>query len=110
VDGVADDIGGAFLALGSFGHGGSMAQMASLENELEKLLERLCVEWGFCLHGDEYEKIVSAPQLEEREFARMVLQAEGFTPPEFSQWYKPIMRRFRGHFGRPSVKVEDFRL
>jgi hypothetical protein len=54
--------------------------------------------------------ILDRRSIAETEFASAVLGAEGLTPPEYSQWYKPLKRRFREHFGRASVKAEDFKL
>jgi len=44
------------------------------------------------------------------EFANAVLTAEGLTPPEYSQWYKSLKKRFQQYFGRSSVKAVDSKL
>jgi hypothetical protein len=79
-----------------------------LEDELDRLLGAVCVEWGFCISAEKAEPIVHCPSISDAEFASAVLTAEGLTPPEYSQWYKPLKRRFQQHFGRPAVKAEDF--
>jgi len=84
--------------------------MTSLEIELDKLLDDLCVEWGFCLPAAKSYPITSRQSISDAEFAGAVLTAEGLTPPEYSQWYKPLKRRFQQHFGRVSVAASDFKL
>jgi hypothetical protein len=84
--------------------------MTPLENELDKLLGYVCKEWGFCLSSAKAGPIVYRSSITDDEFASAVLTAEGLTPPEYSEWYKPLKRRFQQHFGRASVAVSDFKL
>lgn len=84
--------------------------MTPLENELDKLLGYVCKESGFCLTHENSKAILSRNSLTDFEFATAILTAEGITPPEYSQWYKPLQKRFQRHFGKRSVSVSDFKL
>ncbi len=72
----------------------------SLKSELEKLLGQICVEWGFCLQGNEYEEITESNKIDATSFALAVLRAEGFEPPENEiEWLRRLKNRFINHFG-----------
>lgn len=47
------------------------------EDQVEALLRRLCVDLGFCLPPDAYERIVDHPPETSDAFARAVFEAEG---------------------------------
>ncbi|HXL98495.1 MAG TPA: hypothetical protein VN932_01090 [Rhizomicrobium sp.] len=87
-----------------------MARMKPLEKELDRLLAFACTEYGFCFSAAAAGPIVKLQSITETEFASAVSTAEGLTPPEYSQWHKPLARLFRKHFGRAAVRAEDFKL
>lgn len=49
-------------------------------SELRKLLDRLCVELGFCFSPDRVEGLVNDPPREGRAFTDEVFRAEGLDP------------------------------
>ncbi|MDO9609552.1 MAG: hypothetical protein Q7J26_13600 [Brevundimonas sp.] len=44
---------------------------------VETLLRELCVELGFCLHGEVYDALVDRPPASPEAFARLVFSGEG---------------------------------
>jgi hypothetical protein len=73
---------------------------SSLEKRLSDLLTALCVEWGFCIPPDDFDRIASSQHLTADEFATEVLKAEGFDHPEYElRWHRKIKRRFIDRFG-----------
>jgi hypothetical protein len=44
---------------------------------VEALLRELCVELGFCLHGEAYDVLVDSPPSSPEAFARSVFDGEG---------------------------------
>lgn len=47
------------------------------EAQVEALLRQLCVDLGFCLHGDAVDQLIDHPPATADEFARSVFAAEG---------------------------------
>ncbi|MFC5372314.1 hypothetical protein ACFPIF_07125 [Brevundimonas faecalis] len=47
------------------------------EAQVEALLRQLCVDLGFCLHGDAADRLIDHPPATVDEFARAVFMAEG---------------------------------
>jgi len=81
-----------------------MPQMTPLENELERLLDMICREWGFCIHREQRVAITKRLGLSAREFAIEVLQAEGFPRPEYEVfWMRRLSQRFKQHFGAAEI-------
>ena len=52
--------------------------------ELETLLESLCVRLGFCLAGEEYDRLVDNPPTDPVEYAEAVMAADGCDPHTLS--------------------------
>ena len=77
---------------------------ASLERDLASLLEKLCVEWGFCLPATDARRIAGMKSVTSKEFAHEVLRAEGMDPEHEVQWVRRIVERFVGHFGSSEVE------
>jgi hypothetical protein len=46
--------------------------------EVHDVLSKLCSKYGFCLPGDEIEKLAANPPTEIEEFTKAVLIAEGY--------------------------------
>jgi len=82
--------------------------MTPLENELSNLIGRACSEFGICLSSAASKPIETRRSITDAEFACAVLTAERLTPPEHSEFYKPLKHLFREHFGRASMKIEDY--
>jgi len=80
-----------------------------LRAELETLLGRVCVEWGFCLPSNEYAEIAQSSEMDATTFALSILRAEGFEPPEHEvEWQRRLRNLFIEHFGVSAVKSSDF--
>ena len=80
----------------------------SLELELERLLDMICREWGFCLIGDKRLAITTRSRLDAYEFATAVLNLEGFPHPEYEvRWMRQLAQRFKEHFGKAAVSAEE---
>jgi hypothetical protein len=47
------------------------------EAQIEVLLQQLCVDLGFCLHGDVADQLIDHPPATADQFARAVFTAEG---------------------------------
>jgi len=47
------------------------------EAQAEALLRQLCVDLGFCLHGDAADRLIDSPPASAADFARAVFAAEG---------------------------------
>ncbi len=67
-----------------------------------KLLDWLCVEWGFCLSPADVHRIATVECLKANDFAREVLLAEGMDPDYEVQWCQKIKRRFIDELGGSS--------
>lgn len=81
----------------------------SLRTELETLLGRVCVDWGFCLPSKASDEIAQSREMDATTFALSVLRAEGFEPPEIEvEWQRRLRNRFIEHFGVSAVKSSDF--
>lgn len=56
------------------------------------LLEKICVEWGFCLGPDDAQRIVDMPEIDAEAFATAVLAAEGMR--EHQDWKVRLLQAF----------------
>lgn len=84
--------------------------MTSLENDLERLLDMICHEWGFCLSRDKRQAITTRTWLDAREFATAVLRSEGFLQPDYEVvWMRRLSQRFKQHFGKAAVSAGESR-
>lgn len=84
------------------------ARAGSLERDLADLLGALCTEWGFCLPPADNARIAAARRLSADEFARQVLEAEGFDPEREHDWLRKLRTRFAERFG-DAVSERDYR-
>ena len=57
-----------------------MCLMHPSENEIENLLETLCVKLGFCLPESVSNRLVKFPPKTSERFAKSVIEAEGLNP------------------------------
>jgi hypothetical protein len=67
-------------------------------DKLEDLLERLCVEWGFCLPAEARRRISEMGAVSPETFALAVLRAEGMEPDVHPDWLGRIANRYRDRF------------
>jgi hypothetical protein len=75
--------------------------MRRLENDLEKFLNELCIDWGFCLPSDKRRRIADRKDWDAREFALEILRTEGFDHPEYEiEWVRRLSARFKKRFGK----------
>jgi hypothetical protein len=72
-----------------------------------RLLDNLCVGWGFCLPAEARERIINRVNWTASEFATEVLRAEGFIPEYEKQWMRKLVRVFEEHFGKSSISAAD---
>jgi hypothetical protein len=81
-----------------------------LRDELESLLGEVCVHGGYCSLSAEAERAITMHQkITADEFARAVLEAEGFDHPEYElALLRMLKRMFFDWFGRATVSVADF--
>ncbi len=70
-----------------------------MEEAIEKLLNELCVEWGFCIDQESVNKLKNSESLEAEEFAHAVLAAEGMNAELEIEWNRKIKRKFTERFG-----------
>jgi hypothetical protein len=70
-----------------------------MREDILRLLDWVCVEWGFCLSPADADRIAAVECLKAHDFAREVLLAEGMDPDCDAQWYRKIKRRFIDEFG-----------
>ena len=84
--------------------------MTPIENDLERLLDMICREWGFCLPRDKRRAITTRTRLDAREFATAVLRSEGFLQPDYEVvWMRRLSQRFKQHFGKAVVSAGESR-
>lgn len=72
---------------------------SSLNEDLRVLLNKLCIEWGFCISESALDEIVNSEELSSEEFAKSVLVAEGMDASPYGEWYGKIKSRFESIFG-----------
>jgi hypothetical protein len=65
-----------------------------MHQELNKLIDRLCTDWGFCIPAEEARKIVELENLEADEFACAILKAEGMNAEIEIEWRRKIRNMF----------------
>ena len=80
-----------------------------MEGELKYLLYDLCVEWGFCTPADKSDEICKRTEIAAKEFAFLVLEAEGMNPEYEKQWVNKIAQKFRERFGQEEILHSEFK-
>ena len=70
-----------------------------MDKALEKLLNDLCVEWGFCSDPEPGKSLKSAQILDADEFACAVLNAEGMDCELEVEWRRKIRNKYIERFG-----------
>lgn len=70
-----------------------------MEKAIEKLLNDLCTEWGFCINPEHAKNLKNSRRLESDEFACAVLKAEGMDSELEVEWRRKIRNRFIERFG-----------
>jgi len=69
--------------------------------ELETLLERLCVKLGFCLAGEQYDRLVDDPPNDPIAYAEAVMAADGCDPHALSSdVYAQVVAEVKRVFGK----------
>jgi hypothetical protein len=56
------------------------------EKSISALLDRLCVEFGFCLPPDDVQRLVAEPPVDPQQFLDEVIRREGLDPV-FYDWH-----------------------
>lgn len=77
-----------------------------MERELIYLLSDLCVKWGFCIPGRNFEQIAKKDYYHADDFAMDVVEAEGMDKD--SEWVNRIAQRFRERFGTDEINSSTF--
>jgi hypothetical protein len=77
-----------------------------LLDDLDRLLEELCVQWGFCNQLTAADLVSACVPLSGDDFANAVLEAEKMNPEYEPQWVRRIRERFAARFG-PSISPAD---
>jgi hypothetical protein len=81
--------------------------MSKTGNELDRLLDVICREWGFCLAPEKRQLIATERDMTDHDFALKVLEAEGFPAPEHqTEWLARLSAKFRDHLGRSTLAVK----
>jgi len=71
----------------------------SIEKEIRKFLDEICVELGFCLPPQQIEDLASIDVYEVDEFIRAVFIAEGIDPSMNLHLFRQLKKRFTDRFG-----------
>lgn len=79
-----------------------------MERELIYLLADLCLNWGFCIPPDDFEKISKMEYYHADDFAMDVVEAEGMDASPKTKWVKRIAVRFRERFGKDEIETSTF--
>ena len=70
-----------------------------MTQDLEILLDRLCVDLGFCLPPKEKKRILGIGRFDATTFSREVLISESMQPEENEKFRRQIMRCFTDRYG-----------
>lgn len=76
-----------------------MAELPAPE-DLETLLGVLCVELGFCFHGEAYDRLVDSPPADAAAFADAVFREYGVDPAKNERLYRQVQFRVDQVFNR----------
>jgi hypothetical protein len=63
-------------------------------DDLERLLDWLCTEWGYCEAHTAYALIERHPQMTPKQFAEIILRAEGLDPPLQNELRRKLARKY----------------
>lgn len=77
-----------------------------MERELNYFLHDLCVNWGFCIPSEDWERISKSEFLTANEFAIEILKAEKME--DHSEWENNIIDRFKERFGSDFIDSKNF--
>ena len=77
-----------------------------LLDDLDRLLEDLCAQWGFCNQLTAADLVSARVALSDVDFANAVLEAAKMNPEYEPQWVRRIRERFAARFG-PSISLAD---
>ena len=81
----------------------------TMAKELYVLLDRLCIDLGFCLPPRNIERIVAGTEYDADEFTDIVFRAEGMNPEENIALQRQVRKMFTDRFGE-LVNNESFEL
>lgn len=66
---------------------------------ISALLDRLCVEFGFCLPPEDARKLVADPPIDPKEFLDEVIRREGLDPGSYDRhFYRQMLGVVRERF------------
>ncbi len=65
-----------------------------MRKELEKLINQLCTEWGFCIPPKKASEIIETKNIDPDQFACAILKAEGMNPELEIEWRRKIKNKF----------------
>ncbi|MEE9327873.1 MAG: hypothetical protein V3U71_11325 [Cocleimonas sp.] len=78
----------------------------SLENEIRKLLNKICIDLGFCLPPSDIERIVLINNCETDELVRDIFIVEGLNPDLELSLFREVKAIFIDHLGE-YIGVEE---
>jgi hypothetical protein len=79
-----------------------------MKKEVKGLLDRLCVESGYCLPPEKVKYIIERDELEADQFAYLVLSAEGLNPDNEITQRRKIRNLFIEKFGCQKINHTNF--
>lgn len=69
-------------------------------DDIETLLETLCVELGICFHGETYDRLVDSPPPDAEAFTAAVFRAQGLDPAGNGKLHRQVQFRVSRVFDR----------
>lgn len=69
-------------------------------DDIETLLEMLCVELGICLQGETYDRLVDSPPSSAAAFTDAVFRAQGLDPASNGKLHRQVQFRVSQVFDR----------
>lgn len=84
------------------------SKQATLERDLDVLLDDLCREWGFCTRLNGRQLIAETGSIDAETFAQAVLVAEGLNPEYEVRWMRNMKRVFSERYGSGSISVSSY--
>jgi len=81
---------------------------APFPNKLDRLLDKLCLDLGFCLPYSKCRILLERDSWEAEAFAREVVRLEGLNPDYEPKFVRMIARRFIKRFGTSFVRAHEY--
>lgn len=87
---------------------GGRAAESPLSSAWRNFVDRLCIDWGFCVDVAPIEHVPLTRPMSADEVAVAVLIAEGMDPTNEAEWFRKIRNRFITDLGTPfSLRAND---